>query len=57
MFLKAITITLLRVISVSVRGSSNSLPVPHYGMAAPQQMRIQPAMKKTSPQLYTSTFS
>ena len=56
-FLKAMTIELLVFISVSVRGSSNSLPFLCYGMAAPQQMRIQPAMKKTSPQLYTSTFS
>jgi len=26
-------------------------PTTAYGMAAPQQMRIQPIMKKTSPQL------
>jgi len=27
-----------------------------YGMAMPQQMRIQPIMKNTSPQLYTNTL-
>ena len=57
LFSKAMTIALLVFISVSVSGSSKSLPFLCYGKAAPQQMRIQPAMKKTSPQLYTSTFS